>query len=145
MRVRRARHLEADRVTVWEIAGDPYHLPRWWPRTQRVESVTEAGFTAVLGTDRGRTLRADYRIVASERPRWRVWAQEIAGSPFERLMDASEVHLTLDQDGTRGTKVTLELRQKLRGWGRMGGFMVRRAAARQLDEALGNLRELLER
>ena len=144
MKVSRARHLPVDRTVVWEVAGDPYHLPRWWPRTQRVESVTEAGWTSVLGTDRGRTVRADYRVVASERPRWRVWAQEIAGTPFERLMDSSEVHLTLDKDGERGTRVSLELRQRLRGWGRMGGFMVRRAARRQLDEALTALEGLME-
>ena len=25
----------------WRVAGDANHLPRWWPRVQRVENVTE--------------------------------------------------------------------------------------------------------
>jgi uncharacterized protein YndB with AHSA1/START domain len=24
---------------VWNLISDPYNLPRWWPRTSRVESV----------------------------------------------------------------------------------------------------------
>jgi len=41
-----------------------------------------------------------------------------------------------------GTRVTLELRQRLRGSARLGAFLVRRAARRQLDDALTRLAEL---
>ena len=33
---------------VWQVVRDPYHLPRWWPRVQRVEGVTDEHFTEVL-------------------------------------------------------------------------------------------------
>ena len=44
---------------VWELVSDPYSLPRWWPRTSRVENVErKAGgrrsqWTKVLETSRG--------------------------------------------------------------------------------------------
>ena len=47
--------------------------------------------------------------------------------------------MTLQEAGER-TSVTIELRQKLSGFfPRFGGFMVRRAAAATLDEALDGL------
>jgi len=30
--VRRGRRLRANPDEIWAIVGDPYHLPRWWPR-----------------------------------------------------------------------------------------------------------------
>ena len=39
--------------------------------------------------------------------------------------------------------MTLEVRQKLRGLSRFGGFLVKRATRRQLDEALDALERLL--
>ena len=44
---RRSRTVPAPPERVWEIVGDPHHLPRWWPRVQRVESVTDEHFTEV--------------------------------------------------------------------------------------------------
>ena len=40
-RVTRKRRLAAPAHEVWRIVSDPYHLPRWWPRTQRVENVSD--------------------------------------------------------------------------------------------------------
>jgi hypothetical protein len=37
------------------------------------------------------------------------------------------------------------LRQSPRGWARFGGFMLRRAARRQLDEALDGMARAVER
>ena len=42
-------------------------------------------------------------------------------------------------DGDGGTQVTLTVRQQLRGGARFGGFLVRRATAQVLDEALDAL------
>ena len=42
-----------------------------------------------------------------------------------------------------GTKIKLEQHQKLRGYSRTGGFLLRRATAKKLDEALDGLARIL--
>ena len=138
---RRSRTVAAPPERVWGTVGDPYHLPRWWPRVQRVEGVTDEHFTEVLSTQDGRLLRADFRVVDSRAPERRVWEQEVQGTPFERVFAASSTEVKLLPDGD-GTRVTLVMRQQLRGSARMGGFMVRRATGRVLDEALQALEAL---
>jgi carbon monoxide dehydrogenase subunit G len=86
-------------------------------------------------------VRADFRVVESRAPRRRAWEQEIEGSPFERVFAAARTEIALEPDG-EGTRVTLVVRQKLRGPGRLGGWVVRRATGRVLDEALGALESL---
>jgi uncharacterized protein YndB with AHSA1/START domain len=127
---------------VWRTVFDPHHLPRWWPRVQRVEGVEAGRFTEVLSSDRGRSVRADFRVLESRAPEVRRWAQEIEGSPFERLLRSAETEVRLAPDGAGATRVTLTVRQKLRGAGALGALMVRRATARQLDEALQALAHL---
>jgi uncharacterized protein YndB with AHSA1/START domain len=135
---RRRRTLDAPAEAVWGVVADPHHLPRWWPRAARVEDVSGDRWTLVLATAKGRSVRADYRLVESEPPARRRFAQEIEGSPFARMLRSSEVEVALAAaDG--GTEVTLELAQKLRGTSRLGGFMFRGAARRTLDEALESL------
>ena len=137
---RRRRTLEAPTDAVWAVVADPHHLPRWWPRAARVEDVSGDRWTMVLATAKGRNVRADYRIVASEAPRRRRFAQVLEGSPFERLLRSSEVEIALaETEQGSGTEVTMELAQKLRGASRLGGFMFRGAAKRTLDEALESL------
>ncbi len=96
MVVRRSRTVSAPVDEVWRIVRDPYHLPRWWPRTQRVEGVSSSGWTSVLLTDKGRT-----------------------------------------EGG-------IEMVQRPKGWARVGGMMLRRAARKQCDEALAGLAGLVE-
>ena len=143
MVVRRSRTVAAPVDDVWRIVRDPYHLPRWWPRTQRVEGVSSSGWTSVLVTDRGRAVRADYRVELSKGSERRRWSQQLEGTPFERLFRevVCEVALT---PAAAGTQVGIEMRQRPRGWARFGGFMLRRAARRQADEALAGLAGLLE-
>jgi carbon monoxide dehydrogenase subunit G len=138
---RRSRTVAAPPERVWGTVADPYHLPRWWPRVQRVEGVTDEHFTEVLGTDDGRSLRADFRVVVSREPERRAWEQELAGTPFERLFSAASTEVSLTPEAA-GTRVTLVVRQQLRGTARLGGFMVRRATRRVLDEALQALETL---
>jgi carbon monoxide dehydrogenase subunit G len=127
--------------TVWATASDPHHLPRWWPRVTRVEQVDGRGFTEVLQTDKGRPVRAAFRQRERRAPElWR-FSQEVDGTPFERILSASETVVRLEP-AAAGTRVTLELRQRLRGSARLGAFLVRRAARRQLDDALSRLAEL---
>ena len=142
MKVRRSRVLPASPEDLWATIGDPYHLPRWWPRVERVELVRGDGFTELLRTDKGRAIRADFRVVESRRPERRTWRQEVAGTPFEGILEWSETEIRLEPSGEAGTRVTLEQDQKLRGLARFGGFMARRAARRLLDGALDGLEAL---
>jgi uncharacterized protein YndB with AHSA1/START domain len=144
VRVRRARVLAASPEDVWRVVGDPHHLPRWWPMVERVEAVEADAWTSVLRSRRsGRAVRADYRVTAHEPPVRRAWAQELAGSPFERLLRSYEASATVTpQDG--GTEVALAVEQHHRGTARLGSFMARRAARRTLDAALDGLVTVLE-
>jgi uncharacterized protein YndB with AHSA1/START domain len=140
----RSRLIAAEPDDVWATVTDPYHLPRWWPRVERVEGVDAHGFTQVLRTQKGRSVRADFRWlerVEGERCRW---GQELEGTPFERILAAAETEVRVER-APDGTAVTLALRQRLRGFARFGGWMVRGATRRQLDEALGALEALLGR
>jgi uncharacterized protein YndB with AHSA1/START domain len=140
--VSRSRTYEAEPNRVWSIVGDAHHMPRWWPRVERVESVGKGAFTTVMRSERGRAVRADFRVVEQRQPHARRWTQDVEGTPFERFLMESETGVELvPRDG--GTQVTLKLRQKMRGMARFGGFLVRGAAKRQLDEALDRLGQLL--
>ena len=138
---RRSRTVAAPPERVWEVVGDPHHLPRWWPKVTRVEAVTDEHFTEVLTTLDGRSLRADFRVVDSRAPERRAWEQELEGTPFERVFSAASTEVKLLPDGD-GTRVTVVVRQQVRGSARLGGFMVRRATGRVLDEALDALEAL---
>lgn len=136
--VRRSRELAASRETVWEIVSDARKLALWWPRVQRVESPTRSRWTTVMTTEKGKAVRADYRLVDSHAQRERTWEQELEGSPFERILREAMTRISLDRaDG--GTLVTLEVYQRFRGLNRLGGLIAARAARRQLDEALEGL------
>jgi carbon monoxide dehydrogenase subunit G len=138
---RRSRTVAAPPERVWEVVGDPHHLPRWWPKVARVEAVSDTHFTEVLSTLDGRSLRADFRVVESRAPERRAWEQELAGTPFERVFAAASTEVKLLPEGD-GTRVTVVVRQQVRGSARLGGFMVRRATGRLLDEALDALEAL---
>jgi uncharacterized protein YndB with AHSA1/START domain len=157
VRSSRTIHVPADEL--WEVVSDPHHLPRWWPRVRRVEDVREDAFTEVMISSRGRTVRADFRVVredASERTL--VWEQIVEGTPFERVLRSAETELHLepvaskasDGAGEDSTRVTIELRQELgsrpsSSFGRvlnlprLGGVLVRRAADATVEAALDGL------
>jgi uncharacterized protein YndB with AHSA1/START domain len=141
-RTTRSATIPAPPEQVWRTVSDPYDLPRWWPLVQRVEGVDAERFTEVLATDKGRSVRADFRVLESRAPELRRWAQDVAGSPFERLLRSAETEVRLEPGAAGATRVTLTLRQRLRGAGLLGAFMVRRATARRLDEALAGLARL---
>jgi hypothetical protein len=71
----------------------------------------------------------------------RRWVQEVESSPFERLLRSAETEVRLERDGD-DTRVTVTLRQRLRGVGAFGGLMVRRANRQVTDEALERLGRL---
>jgi uncharacterized protein YndB with AHSA1/START domain len=140
--IRRTRIVAATPDEVWETAADPHHLPRWWPKVQRVEGVDAGGFTQVMRTEKGRAIRADFRIDEARRPELSRWSQELEGTPFERLFAESSTELRLAPDPGGGTRVTLVAVRRMRGLNRLGGPLLRRATRRQLDEALDGLAAL---
>jgi uncharacterized protein YndB with AHSA1/START domain len=142
--VTRERTVAAPPERVWELVSDPYHLVRWWPATARVEDVTDDAWTTVLKTPRGATVRADYTRTESVLRRRMAWRQELAESPFERVFASAETALVLEPEGEDATRVALTAVERLRGRYRLGGWIVRRAARRRLDEALDGLAGAVE-
>jgi|CZKG01.1.fsa_nt_gi uncharacterized protein YndB with AHSA1/START domain len=178
---RRSRTISAPVEEVWSLVRDPHHLPRWWPRVTRVEDVQDGAFTEVMLTRKGKVVRADFNVVATdEHTRALTWAQRIQGTPFARLLSSAETEVRLaafppeapdaadapdapdaaalararagaqvanatevNATEARATEVTIELRQTLTGlFPRLGGVMVRRAAAATIDEALDGLERI---
>jgi uncharacterized protein YndB with AHSA1/START domain len=139
---RRSRTIEVAPEDLWRVVGDPSHLVRWWPRVERIEGVGRGAFTQVMKTKKGRNVRADFHVVEADRPRLHRWAQDVEGTPFERFLALNETTVELEpRDGA--TRVTLTARQKLRGLSRVGGgFMLKRATAKQLEEALEGLERI---
>jgi uncharacterized protein YndB with AHSA1/START domain len=149
----RSRTIAAPVEELWELLCDPHHLPRWWPRVARVEDVEGGAFTEVMKTPKGKVVRADFELVeADERGRSLRWRQLVQGTPFGRVLQSAETEVRLAavspcaQTGSAGgaaTEVTIELRQTLTGFlPRFGGYMVRRAAAATIDEALDGLERI---
>jgi len=139
---RRSRTIAAPAEELWDLIDDPHHLPRWWPRVDRVEDVDGEAFTEVMRTSKGKLVRADFRVLREQAGRTLTWQQQLEGTPFGRLLSEASTRVTLEPQ-ERGTRVTLELHQRLTGFfPRFGGFMVSRAAARTLDEALDGLERI---
>jgi len=142
----RSRVIAAPPEEVWALVSDPYNLPRWWPRTMRVEGVEGSGvgaqWTNVLGTAEGRGVRADYRCTDSaEGERYR-WEQQVEGTPFERHLRGSSAQVLL-RASSDGTEVELRSSQSLRGLSRLGSPMMRRGQAATLVEALDGIEQAL--
>jgi uncharacterized protein YndB with AHSA1/START domain len=133
---------------VWSLVSDPYSLPRWWPRTSRVENVESksAGrrsqWTKVLETSEGRGVRADFRCLSSAENERYVWEQHLEGTPFARHLRSSRIEVAL-REGKGGTQVDLSSVQSLKGMSRLGSPMMRRGQGAILDEALDGLERAL--
>jgi uncharacterized protein YndB with AHSA1/START domain len=138
---RRSRVVPAAPQNLWEVIADPHHLARWWPGVTRVEGVEQDRWTQVHVTKKGRPVRIDFHLLVSEPPWRRCWEQEIAGTPFERVLGESLTEIVLEPIDA-GTMVTIEQRQKLRGYSRTGGILLRRATGSRLDEALEGLERI---
>jgi hypothetical protein len=104
-----------------------------------MEEVTAERFTQVFKTKKGRPVRADFHVVQSEPPWLLAFEQEIPGTPFERVLNELVVEIRLEAVAAGGTEVTIAQAQKLRGYSRTGGFLVRGATKRRLDDALDGL------
>jgi uncharacterized protein YndB with AHSA1/START domain len=148
--VTRKRTISADPGEVWALVSDPYNLPRWWPRTTRVENVERKGkgsgrrgqWTKVLETAEGRGVRADYRCLSAAENERYVWEQELEGTPFARHLRASRVEIGM-KAGEDGTRVSIASVQTLKGMSRLGSPMMRRGQGAILDEALDGIERAL--
>ncbi len=142
MTSQRERTIPVEPEALWKVIEDAHHMPRWWPGVARMEGVEGDRFTQVFMTKRGRPVRADFHLVANEPPWRRAWAQDVEGTPFERVLREAVTEIALAPAEGGGTRVILAQRQKMRGYSRTGGFLVRRATADKLDEALANLERI---
>jgi uncharacterized protein YndB with AHSA1/START domain len=99
--VRRSRTIEASPEDLWEVLGDPHHLPRWWPRVSRVEAValTSTGdldaFTEVLTGPSGKIVRADFKLLEHVARQRITWSQQVENTPFARVLRSSETEISL--------------------------------------------------
>jgi uncharacterized protein YndB with AHSA1/START domain len=141
--VSRTRSVRAAPEEIWRVVSDPEHLPRWWPGVQRVEEASREAWTTVLASPRGKSVRADYSLVEVEPLRRLVWRHEVAESPFERILRESQTEVLLEPDGSDLTKVGLTLRQRPRGFARLGIIQLRQAAVKQVEGALEGLDALV--
>jgi uncharacterized protein YndB with AHSA1/START domain len=149
------RTIGAAPAPVWDVVGDPHHLPRWWPRVLRVEGVEERAFTEVLTGKRGKLVRADFDVLEANAGRRVVWAQHVGGTPFEGVLRSAVTAIDIfPAAGGAATDVRIELRQELAGgmggrasWrmlsvGPFGAPLVKRAAAGTLEQALDGLQRV---
>ncbi len=162
-----SRVIGAPAGELWEVVCDPHHLSRWWPRVERVEAVDGAFFTEVLRGSSGQIVRADFEVRQRDDREMRLlFAQHVAGTPFARVLAASEIEVRVQprmgMNQSASTEVTLTISQKLHGWlagasagppgggfpmlnglfAHLGSPMVRRAAAKTVKEALDGLERI---
>ena len=146
MKVTRTRTIAAPAESVWRLVSDPHSLPRWWPRVIRVEDVTGQGkrsrWTAVLQTDTGNGVRADYRCTASTEGERYAWSQDLAGTAFERIFTQVALEIGLKPENG-ATNVRLTSEESLRGLSRLGAPMLRTAAKNRLEEAFDGIERAL--
>jgi uncharacterized protein YndB with AHSA1/START domain len=147
-RVSRKRTIGVPIEEVWKLVSDPYSLPRWWPRTGRVENVEQKSggrrsqWTKVFETKEGRGVRADYHCVSSAENERYVWEQELEGTPFAKHLRGSRIEIGL-RTREQGTQVAIASLQTLKGMSRMGSPMMRHAQGAILDEALDGIERAL--
>ena len=145
----RKRLIKAPVEEVWQVIADPYQMPRWWPGVERMEGVQADRFTQVFKSRRQRTVRADFHLLASEPPGGqytsghRAWEQELAGTPFERVLVESITEIAVEPAAGGGTLVTLGQRQKLRGYSKTGVWAMRSATNKRLEQALDGLARIV--
>jgi uncharacterized protein YndB with AHSA1/START domain len=123
---------------VWGLVSDPARLPQWWPGVTRVEEASADAWTTVLSSPKGKSLRVDYSRVEAEPERRMVWRQEVEESPFERILASATTEIALAEDAG-GTRVTVSLDQRPRGWARFAPLQFRAAGKRQVEGAVEGL------
>ena len=138
MILRQETVVQATPEEVWGLVSDPARLPQWWPGVTRVEEASADAWTTVLSSPQGKSVRIDYSRVEAESKRRVVWRQEVEESPFERILASATTEIALaEEDG--GTRVTVSLDQRPRGWARFAPLQFRAAGRRQVQGAVEGL------
>lgn len=108
--VQRSRTIAASPEDLWDVLGDPHHLPRWWPRVSRVEAVEQDAFTEVLTGPSGKIVRADFKLLEQVHRQRIVWSQQVENTPFARVLRSAETEITLagDSEGHATRSLALE-------------------------------------
>jgi carbon monoxide dehydrogenase subunit G len=97
-----------------------------------------------MQTEKGRSVRADYRCVSAAEDQRYAWEQEIEGTPFERILQSSSVQIEFEPaGGSAGSRVSVRAQQRLRGLSRLGSPMMRTGTARNLDAAIDGIEAAL--
>jgi uncharacterized protein YndB with AHSA1/START domain len=141
--VKRETLLPAPLEEVWRLVSDPARLAQWWPGVTRVEEATADAWTTVLSSPKGKSVRVDYSLVEVESQRRVVWRQEVEESPFERILASATTEIAISEDAG-GTRVTVALDQKPRGWARFAPLQFRAAGKRQVEGAMDGLKAVFE-
>jgi uncharacterized protein YndB with AHSA1/START domain len=123
---------------VWGLVSDPARLPQWWPGVMRVEEASPHAWTTVLSSPKGKSVRVDYTRVEAQPERRLVWRQEIEESPFERILASATTEIALEP-AESGTRVSVALDQRARGWARFAPLQFRAAGRRQVRGAVEGL------
>ena len=127
---------------VWEVVSDPEQLPRWWPGVTRVEEATPESWSTVLAAPRGKAVRADYTRLEAVAGELLEWRQDVAGSPFERILASALTTIALAPTEGGATRVVIGLDHKPRGWARLAPLQFRAAGSRQVQGAVDGLKAL---
>jgi uncharacterized protein YndB with AHSA1/START domain len=123
---------------VWGLVSDPARLPAWWPGVTRVEEASADAWTTVLSSPKGKSVRVDYTRVEAQPERRLVWRQEVEESPFERILASATTEIELAPEAS-GTRVSVALDQRPRGWARFAPLQFRAAGRRQVRGAVEGL------
>lgn len=146
MTVSRERTVAAPRDSVWELIAEPRNFSRWWPRAVRAERAAGGRWRAWLAPPRRpqATVAVLYERGQARRPTLLSFRQVVEGTPFARTFRTVSWSFELHEEAPAKTRVRGRADLELRGLARLGGWQVRRAFRRTLDDALGALAQALE-
>lgn len=133
--------VDASTADVWHLISDPGRAVSWWPHAERAEDVDGGRFTFVVRSSRGVPVRIDWRVAASRRERLQRWEQDLAGTPFARVLKASAVEIRLEPAG-EGCRITVAVERELENRGMIARWFGRRASRRHAGDALARLSRL---
>ena len=95
-----SRTVPGEQTAIWGLISQPSRRAEWWPGVERVEITAEDRWTEVVHTRRGKAMRLDYRLLASDPPYRLLWEQELAGSPFEHVLSELRTELVVEPNWT---------------------------------------------
>lgn len=126
---------------VWHLISDPGRAIAWWPHAERAEDVSGGRFTLVVRSSRGVPVRMDWRVAASRRESRQRWEQDLAGTPFAKVLRSSAIEIRLEPAGD-GCEITISVERELENRGLVAGWLGRRASRRHAGDALSRLSRL---